>query len=69
MNNNTNKPTDPIDSKNKVEQSNDPKIDQDVPGYPHKPSTKEELKEKDPTPKAHETEVVDKDGSEEGHVK
>jgi hypothetical protein len=33
--------TDPIDSPNKVENSNDAKIDQDFPGYPHYPATED----------------------------
>lgn len=53
MENDKNKPTKPITSKKEVEQSNDPKIDQDVPGFPHSPASEEELKKKDPTPKAH----------------
>lgn len=33
-----NDPSKPMDSKKEVEQSNDPKIDQDFPGYPHYPA-------------------------------
>jgi hypothetical protein len=33
--------TDPIDSPGKVENSNDAKIDQDFPGYPHYPATED----------------------------
>ena len=61
MNNDNNKPTDPISSKNEVKESNDPKIDQDVPGFPDKPSSEEELNKKDPAPKAHDNEVVEGD--------
>ncbi len=59
MNTDTNKPNDPIKVENEVQQSKDPKIDQDVPGFPHKPSSDEELKEKDPHPKAYDRDVVD----------
>ncbi|MCH5717446.1 hypothetical protein [Niabella hibiscisoli] len=47
------KSTDPIDSPAEVKESKDPKIDQDVPGYPSHPSSKEDIKEKDPAGKAH----------------
>lgn len=33
-----NDPSNAMDSKREVEQSNDPKIDQDFPGYPHYPA-------------------------------
>lgn len=33
--------TDPIDSPDKVENSNDPQIDKDFPGYPHYPATED----------------------------
>src|SRR3569833_4501582 len=33
-----NDPSKAMDSKREVEQSNDPKIDQDFPGYPHYPA-------------------------------
>ncbi len=59
MNAGTNKPTDPIKVDKEVQQSKDPKIDQDVPGFPHKPSSEEELNEKDPHPKAYDRDVVD----------
>lgn len=47
------KTTDPIDKKSEVEASNDPRIDQDVPGFPHHPSSEEDLKKK------HEKDVKD----------
>lgn len=43
----------PIKTKKDVEQSNDPKIDQDVPGFPHNPSSEEDLKKKNPPSKVH----------------
>ena len=55
------KQTDPITSKKDVEHSNDPKIDQDVPGFPHHPSTEKDMKEKNPTSKAHETKDAEKE--------
>ncbi|MCF3109011.1 hypothetical protein LL912_09505 [Niabella sp. CC-SYL272] len=36
----------PIDKKEEVEKSNDPRIDQDMPGFPHPPSSEEDLKKK-----------------------
>jgi hypothetical protein len=47
------KNTDPIDSGKEVKQSNDPHIDQDVPGFPDPPSSKEDLKKKKPIKKAY----------------
>lgn len=44
-------PTKPITTNKDVEQSNDPKIDQDMPGFPHHPSTEDDLKKKNPTSK------------------
>lgn len=46
-------PTNPIKNKKDVEKSNDPKIDQDMPGFPHSPSSDEDLKKKNPISKAH----------------
>lgn len=40
------KTTNPIDKKKEVEESNDPKITQDLPGFPHHPSSEEDLKRK-----------------------
>lgn len=40
------KTPDPMDKKSEVEASNDPRIDQDVPGFPHHPSSEEDLKKK-----------------------
>src|SRR3954451_13578241 len=37
------KKTNPIDNKEEVQQSNDPKIDQDFPGYPHYPAKEDIL--------------------------
>ncbi len=47
------KSTDPINTPQEVKESKDPKIDQDVPGFPHHPSGKEDLKKQDPADKAH----------------
>lgn len=41
-----NKPTDPIKEKGEVDESKDPRIDQDVPGFPHHPSKEEDIKKK-----------------------
>ena len=49
----TKKTTDPIDSPKEVKESKDPKIDQDVPGFPGHPSSKEDLEKKDPLRKAY----------------
>lgn len=48
------KPTNPINKESEVQESNDPQIDRDMPGFPHHPSKEEDLKEKDPIEKAHE---------------
>ncbi|MGC4235834.1 MAG: hypothetical protein QM594_22880 [Niabella sp.] len=48
------KPTDPINTKKEVKESNDPRIDQDVPGFPGPPSSEEDLKKKKPVPEAPE---------------
>ncbi|WP_300602313.1 hypothetical protein [Niabella sp.] len=40
------KTTNPMDKKEEVATSNDPRIDQDVPGFPHHPSSEEDLKKK-----------------------
>lgn len=48
--NESNKKTDPIDTREEVKESNDPRIDQDVPGFPGPPSTDEDLKKKKPVP-------------------
>ncbi|WP_346238114.1 hypothetical protein ABDK00_003460 [Niabella insulamsoli] len=45
----TDKKTDPIDSSKEVKESKDPKIDQDMPGFPHHPSSQEDLKKEKPT--------------------
>jgi hypothetical protein len=37
---------DPIDDESKVKESNDERIDQDVPGFPHAPSKPEDIKKK-----------------------
>ncbi|HTN46633.1 MAG TPA: hypothetical protein VL098_09830 [Flavipsychrobacter sp.] len=42
------KDTDPITEEEEVKKSNDPKIDQDVPGFPHHPSKPEDIKKKKP---------------------
>lgn len=47
----TKKNTDPIDSPKEVEESKDPRIDQDVPGFPGHPSSKEDLQKKAPADK------------------
>jgi len=44
------KQTDPIDTKKKVKESNDPHIDQDVPGFPGPPSSEKDLKKKKAAP-------------------
>jgi len=36
--------TNPIEKKEQVQQSNDEKIDQDYPGFPHSPSSEETIK-------------------------
>jgi hypothetical protein len=38
--------TKPITKKEQVQQSNDEKIDQDFPGFPHSPSTEETITKK-----------------------
>ena len=38
--------TRPIKRKEQVQQSNDPHIDQDFPGFPHAPATEEVVKKK-----------------------
>ncbi|HTG56755.1 MAG TPA: hypothetical protein VL943_10840 [Niabella sp.] len=53
MSKTTKKSTDPIDSPKEVKESKDPKIDQDVPGFPHYPSSKGDLKKQEPTGKSH----------------
>lgn len=53
MSKTTSKSTDPIDAPKEAKESKDPKIDQDVPGFPHHPSNKEDLKKKDPADKTH----------------
>lgn len=53
MSDKKNKRTEPITTKKDVEESKDPKIDQDVPGFPHHPSSNDDLKKKDPASKAH----------------
>ncbi|MCH5599400.1 hypothetical protein [Niabella ginsengisoli] len=47
------KKNDPINSGKEVKESNDPHIDQDVPGFPDPPSGKEDLKKKEPIKKAY----------------
>ncbi len=47
------KTTDPIDSPSEVKESKDPKIDQDLPGFPNHPSSKDDIKKKDPANKTH----------------
>lgn len=42
--------TNPIKTKEQVQQSKDEKIDQDFPGFPHHPSTEEEVKNKKTSP-------------------
>ncbi|GAB3421574.1 hypothetical protein [Niabella aquatica] len=44
------KATDPIDTKKEVQESNDPRIDQDLPGFPGPPSSEKDLKKKKPVP-------------------
>lgn len=41
-----NDPSKAMDSKREVEQSNDPKIDQDFPGYPHYPAKEDIMDER-----------------------
>ncbi len=53
MSKTTKKSTDPIDAPKEVKESKDPKIDQDLPGFPHHPSSKEDLKKQDPADKSH----------------
>lgn len=48
------KNTKAISSEEEIANHDDPKIDQDMQGFPHHPSTKEELLKKDPTPKINE---------------
>lgn len=43
----TGKPEDPISEPQKVEESNDEKIDQDFPGYPHYPAKEDILNQND----------------------
>lgn len=43
--------TDPIDDKNEVRKNPDPKIDQDFPGFPDAPSTRENVKPQTPSEK------------------
>jgi hypothetical protein len=38
--------TKPIENEQEVQQSNDERIDQDFPGFPHHPSTEKEIKKK-----------------------
>lgn len=38
-----------ITKKEQVEANNDPRIDQDVPGFPHHPSSEEDIKKKPAT--------------------
>jgi hypothetical protein len=38
------KPTNPIDTKEEVQQTKDERIDQDFPGYPHPPSQENTIK-------------------------
>jgi hypothetical protein len=42
---NQKKRTDPIDKKQEVQKTNDDRIDQDFPGYPHPPSKEKTIKE------------------------
>lgn len=42
--------TEPIKTKEQVQQSKDEKIDQDFPGFPHHPSTEETIKKKKTSP-------------------
>lgn len=42
------KKTDPIDSHLEVEKNPDPGIDKDVPGFPHHPSSIDDIKKKKP---------------------
>jgi hypothetical protein len=46
-----NKKTDPIDKKEKVQQSNDKRIDEDFKGYPHNPAKEEVINPKTRTEK------------------
>ncbi|RYY55319.1 MAG: hypothetical protein EOO09_10835 [Chitinophagaceae bacterium] len=43
--------TDPIDDRNDVRKNPDPKIDEDFPGFPDAPSTKENVKPDSPSEK------------------
>lgn len=47
--------TDPIDKKSEVEDNPDPGIDRDVPGFPHHPSTINDIKKKKPVKKGSAT--------------
>ncbi len=42
--------TQPIKTKEEVQESKDEKIDQDFPGFPHPPSTEEVVKHKKTSP-------------------
>lgn len=42
----TNGKTKPISNKEEVQQSNDQRIDQDFPGFPHPPATEEAIVQK-----------------------
>lgn len=52
-NKNSEKPN-PITTQKEVEKNPDPKIDQDMPGFPHHPAHEDDIAKKDPTPKANE---------------
>jgi hypothetical protein len=45
------KPTDPIRTKEDVQQNPDPKIDSDHPGFPHAPSDEKQISPKTSTDK------------------
>lgn len=54
MNKNEKKePTKPMKGEKDVKKSNDKRIDEDVPGFPHHPSSPEDLKKKNSTSKIH----------------
>ena len=52
MKNNQSKTTDPITTKEEVQQSNDERIDQDFKGFPHAPAKEEVINPKTKTEKA-----------------
>lgn len=62
---NAKKPTDPIDKKEEVQQSNDEHIDQDFPGYPHHPSKQNVISNGSADAFSHEENFYDEDSDED----